>query len=588
MTKKILLVEDEAVLALSEARMIEKYGYKVETSYQGVSAIEIVDKDPSISLVLMDIDLGSGMDGTEAAQKILEKYDLPIVFLSSHTEPEIVEKTEGISSYGYIVKNSGETVLIASLKMAFRLYEAHNKLKRQKEDLRGALVQQEQVEEKLIKKSEELDRYFTTSLDLLCIANTNGEFIRLNPEWETVLGYSLSELEGHSFMDFVHADDQKATLEAISKLNNQGEVLNFENRYRCKDGSYRWIEWRSKPMGPYIYAAARDITERKRAEQDLKESEERFRTLFDHIHDGVVLHDMKGNIVEANQAFCRRLKYSWDELKKMNITEIDAPEYAEKVPQRIAELVQKRKIVFNAAHLTKHHEKISLEIHSGIIDFEGREVVLSICRDITSRMKAEQEKDYLMREINHRVKNNLMMISSLIRLKNNELGEEIDLSDIEHQINAIQLIHEKLHQSNQVTHIHIREYITEILEAVFSFSSFSVEIKSYIEDILLSSKTALPLGLIINELATNAVKHGFSGDKPALFSIEFKKNIDTSDYSLSIVNTGSVCPENIDIENPRTLGLQLIRSLVSQLDGRIQLTRAPECTFLIHFPIKNT
>src|SRR6056297_38241 len=84
----------------------------------------MVGVDPDISLILMDIDLRRGMDGTKTTQKILEHHDLPIVFLSSHTEAEVVEKTEGISSYGYIVKNSGETVLLASIKMAFRLFEA--------------------------------------------------------------------------------------------------------------------------------------------------------------------------------------------------------------------------------------------------------------------------------------------------------------------------------------------------------------------------------------------------------------------------------------------------------------------------------
>ncbi|MDZ7793227.1 MAG: response regulator [Spirochaetia bacterium] len=103
------------------------------TVYNGEKAIEAVDSDPDIALILMDIDLGKGIDGTKAAEKILERHDIPVVFLSSHTEPEIVERTEGITSYGYIVKNSGETVILASMRMAFRLYDAHIKYKTQKE-----------------------------------------------------------------------------------------------------------------------------------------------------------------------------------------------------------------------------------------------------------------------------------------------------------------------------------------------------------------------------------------------------------------------------------------------------------------------
>ncbi len=135
MTKKILLVEDEALIALYEAQILEKHNYSVITVHNAKAAIENALNDYEINLVLMDIDLGSGMDGTEAAEAILKERDLPIVFLSSHTEPEVVQKTEGITSYGYIVKNSGETVLVASIKMAFRLFEAKMNEERSKTEL---------------------------------------------------------------------------------------------------------------------------------------------------------------------------------------------------------------------------------------------------------------------------------------------------------------------------------------------------------------------------------------------------------------------------------------------------------------------
>lgn len=144
---------------MAESRVIQKYGFNVLPVYSAAKAITAAAQN-DIDLVLMDIDLGSNkMDGTEAAQVILETKDVPVVFLSSHTEPEVVEKTEGITSYGYIVKNSGETVLMASIKMAFRLHDAQVELKRQKETLRVALVQQEETEEQLLQKTEDLDRY---------------------------------------------------------------------------------------------------------------------------------------------------------------------------------------------------------------------------------------------------------------------------------------------------------------------------------------------------------------------------------------------------------------------------------------------
>ncbi|MEN6610385.1 MAG: PAS domain S-box protein, partial [Methanoregulaceae archaeon] len=104
----------------------------------------------------------------------------------------------------------------------------------------------------LREKTEELDQFFTASLDLFCIAGMDGTFRRLNPEWERTLGYSLVELEGHRFLDFVHPDDLPVTLAAVADLSRQKSVLNFTNRYRHKDGSYRWIEWRSLPKGDLI------------------------------------------------------------------------------------------------------------------------------------------------------------------------------------------------------------------------------------------------------------------------------------------------------------------------------------------------
>jgi len=102
----------------------------------------------------------------------------------------------------------------------------------------------------------------------------DGYFRRLNPQWEKALGFSLADLEGKRFLEFVHPDDVESTRATMLKLSRREEILSFENRYRCKDGSYRWIEWRSLPQGNLIYAAARDITDRKRAEDVMKQAKE--------------------------------------------------------------------------------------------------------------------------------------------------------------------------------------------------------------------------------------------------------------------------------------------------------------------------
>jgi len=131
--KNILLVEDNVIIALDQKIQLKKRGYIVNHTVSGEKSIQIVkNNDYIIDLILMDIDLGKGIDGTQAAREILKLKEIPVVFLSSHTEQEIVNKTESITSYGYVVKNSGITVLDASIKMAFKLFDAHRDILKHK------------------------------------------------------------------------------------------------------------------------------------------------------------------------------------------------------------------------------------------------------------------------------------------------------------------------------------------------------------------------------------------------------------------------------------------------------------------------
>jgi two-component system, cell cycle sensor histidine kinase and response regulator CckA len=180
--------------------------------------------------------------------------------------------------------------------------------------LMAEIGRRQTAEEALQTKTDELDRYFTHSLDLLCIADTDGYFRRLNPEWEKTLGYPPSELEGKRFLDFVHPDDLEPTLKAVAELTSDREVLNFVNRYRCRDGSYRWIEWRSYPVDKTIYAVARDITRRKNIEEALRESESNLKSIFLAAPIGIGAVSFNRTIKRANDRLCEMLGYYREEL----------------------------------------------------------------------------------------------------------------------------------------------------------------------------------------------------------------------------------------------------------------------------------
>lgn len=158
-----------------------------------------------------------------------------------------------------------------------------------------------------------IDRFFSVALELLCIADTSGHFIKLNKAWESILGYPTEELEGKLFLDFVHPDDYSATVNAIAQLSDKKNVLNFVNRYRHRNGTYRDIEWRSTAVGDQIYAVASDITEKRQADQERERILSELARKNDELErfTYTVSHDLKAPLITI-QGFARSMAESID------------------------------------------------------------------------------------------------------------------------------------------------------------------------------------------------------------------------------------------------------------------------------------
>lgn len=277
--KSILLVEDEVLISMSEKLILEKNGYHVITSSSGEVAVETIGKTSHIDLVLMDINLGKGIDGTRAAELILEKIEIPIVFLSSHTEPDVVEKTEGITSYGYIVKNSGETVLLACIKMAFRLFDTRKKEREKEEALLDSKILLEQTFEQ-----SPVPMTLVSMPDMIfrIVNRSCRQFLGIDDE-QSYVGTSFKDYKP-SFEDFdLNGNTSKASDLPLARAL-AGKGIDGEERIIVrKDGTIRREliygvpirNAKGKILAAYIIRL--DITKRKETEIILQEVYHRIR-----------------------------------------------------------------------------------------------------------------------------------------------------------------------------------------------------------------------------------------------------------------------------------------------------------------------
>ncbi|MFA4877658.1 MAG: PAS domain S-box protein [Methanoregula sp.] len=294
------------------------------------------------------------------------------------------------------------------------------------------------TEAALRQKTEELDQYFNTSLDLFCIADTGGYFRRLNPQWETTLGYTTAELEGKRFLDFVHPDDLPATISAITDLSSQKEVLNFTNRYRHRDGTYRWIEWRSIPKGVMIFAAARDVTERKQMEEALRESEEKYRSIIDEMQDLFYRTDTAGKITMLSPSAARIAGYdSIDQLIGQDVTLVYAdPADRNKLLAALREkgAVDAFPISLKTRDGSVRHVTTSSHFYH---DYNGKILgVEGVIHDITEQRKAEEAFRMANKKLNllssitrHDIRNQLMALMAFLELSVESIDNPAELTD---------------------------------------------------------------------------------------------------------------------------------------------------------------
>ena len=294
--KKILLVEDEIIIAMAEMAVLKKNHYEVLHAETGEAAIRILNNDSSINLILMDFALGQGMSGAETAEEILKTKNIPIIFLTSHFEKDIVERIRHINRYGYVIKNSGETFLISSIEMALGLFEAQRKTE----------------------ESEERFRVMADSAPVLIwITDANKECTYINKRWLNFRGRTLEEELGQGWLEGIHPDDSEKIHKQINGFFNERKAFELEYRVMQFDGKYRWILNRGVPRisddGYFngFIGSALDFTEMKLQEDTLRQAA----AVFDNTTEGLLITDEKGFIKAVNPAFTAVTGYTLEDIE---------------------------------------------------------------------------------------------------------------------------------------------------------------------------------------------------------------------------------------------------------------------------------
>jgi PAS domain S-box-containing protein len=376
--KTVLLVEDEYLLAMAEQMRLAEYGYIVMIAHTGENAIAIIEEKPEIEIVLMDINLGNGMDGTEAAREILKRKNVPIVFLSSHCEPTVVEKTEKITSYGYVVKNSGITVLDASIKMAFKLFESNQRLVNSEERYR-------RITDSII------DYVYTAYLE-------NGEVVKTvhGSACFGITGFSSDEFSVDPYLWFkiIVPEDRDRVNQHFSDILTIGTQETIVHRIIRKDGIVRWIA--NTPVLNHNAAGKlvsydgviRDITDRIVAEDKLRETNEML-SLF------ITRSPVIAYIKEVTTTESRLLQASYNYQQIMRIRELDIigktmtelfpPEFAKKETVEDISVIESGQVMEFFEDLNgRNYSSVKFPILKG-----DKRLLAGYCIDITERKHAE-------------------------------------------------------------------------------------------------------------------------------------------------------------------------------------------------------
>ncbi len=354
----------------------------------------------------------------------------------------------------------------------------------------------------------------------------------------------------------------------------------------------------------YSLDAMENELQRRYNEKELRESEEKFKQVFEAANVAKSLTLLTGEI-QVNQAFCDMLGFSMEELKLKKWQEI-TPEEDIPTIQRILEPLlkgQKKSARFNKRYIHKNGSHVWGDVNVAMRrDQAGRPLhFITTIVDITERKRAEDliraslvEKEVLLKEVHHRVKNNLMTIIGLIKMQETNADNKFISSmmrELEGRVRSMAQVHESLHKSRDLARVDLQEYIETLIDHIRAqfTEEQSISLRVHAAEVWVNLDIAVPCGLILNELITNAFKHAFPGGKPGRGKGACQIHVDVvrkGDYcTLTVADNGVGLPAGLDWEKSETLGLRLIRMLAQQIGCSIEMERSSGSAFHLHFKL---
>jgi PAS domain S-box-containing protein len=442
--------------------------------------------------------------------------------------------------------------------------------------------------------------FFESAPDAIAVVDREGTIVAVNSLAEEMFEYSREELLGQPIELLVperfrhsHQTDRREFSRA-PRTRPMG--LDRELWGRRKSGQEFLVQISLSPIEAegttFVTSIIRDVTTQRAAEA-------RFRALLESAPDGIVVVDAAGTIIIVNSQTEQLFGYTRQELvgKPIEMLVPSRFHHAHESDRRTYVSDPKLRPMGAGRALTgrkKNGSEFPVEISlSPLITDQGK-LVMSIVRDITERRRAEEiiqaslrEKEALLKEIHHRVKNNLQVTSSLLRLQAAAIGDADTrgmFEETENRIRSMALVHEKLYRSTNLARIDFSDYIRSLADLLFQSSAIKPDDVTFEltgSATFLSIEAAVPCGLILNELLSNALKHAFPENRRGILQVQLLERADGW-IVMTVRDDGIGLPANLDING--TLGLQLVQGLVQQIDGTLAVTANGGAQFTITFP----